>query len=73
MSFIHFRSNVQRILRYIPYINKMIHNAHYIDTFVLLEGKGMHAIPIQREQYGGTVLLFIDNREASYDVTFMPS
>jgi hypothetical protein len=33
----------------------------------------MNAIPIQCEQYDGTVHLFIDNRVASYDVTFMPS
>ena len=40
MSFIHFIPNVQTILRYISYVNKLIHNAHYIDTFGLLEGKG---------------------------------
>jgi hypothetical protein len=33
----------------------------------------MKAIPIPHEQYGGTVHLFIGNRAASYDVTFMPS
>jgi hypothetical protein len=37
----------------------MIHNAHYIDTFGLFEGKGMNAIPIQHEQYMGIVHLFI--------------
>jgi hypothetical protein len=52
MSFIHFIPNVQTILRYISYVNKLIHNAHYIDTFGLLGGKGVNVIPIQREQYG---------------------
>jgi hypothetical protein len=31
----------------------------------------MNAIPIQREQYGGNVYLFIGNRTASYDITFI--
>jgi hypothetical protein len=52
MSFTNFISNVQTILRYTLYINKLIHNAHYIDTFGLLKGKGVNTIPIQREQYG---------------------
>jgi hypothetical protein len=55
------------------YINKLLHNTHYIDTFGLFKGKGMKAIPIPHERYGGTVHLFIGNRAASYDVTFMPS
>jgi hypothetical protein len=64
MSFIYFISNVQVILRYISYINKLTYNAHYIDTFVLFEGKGMNTIPIQREQYRGTIHLCIGNRVA---------
>jgi hypothetical protein len=73
MSFIHFMLNVPRILRYISYTNKLIHNAYYIDTFGLLKGKGVNAIPIQREQYGDIVHLFIDNRTTSYNITFIPS
>jgi hypothetical protein len=49
MSFIHFILNVQTISRYILYINKLIHDTHYIDTFGLLEGKGVNAVTIQRE------------------------
>jgi hypothetical protein len=73
MSFIHFILNVQTILRYISYINNLIRNAYYIDTFDLLESKGVKAIPSQREWYGGTVHLFIGNRTTSYDITFVPS
>jgi hypothetical protein len=73
MSFTHFISNVQTILRYISGINKPIHNAHYIDTFGLFEGRCVNVIPIQREQYGGTVHLFIGNHTASYDITFISS
>jgi hypothetical protein len=32
---------------------------HYIDTFGLFEGADARVIIIQREQYGGTVHLFI--------------
>jgi hypothetical protein len=73
MSFIYFISNVLTTLRYISYITKLIHDAHYIDTFGLLEGKGVNAIPIQREQYMGIVRLFIGDRTTSYDITFMPA
>jgi hypothetical protein len=64
--------NIQTILRYISYINKLIHNAYYIDSFGFLEGKGMNANPIQRPPYGGTVHIFMGNRTASYDITFIP-
>jgi hypothetical protein len=62
MSFIHFMPNIQTILRYISYINKLIRNAYCADAFGLLEGKGVNAISIQRSPYGGTVHLFIGNR-----------
>jgi hypothetical protein len=64
MSFIYFISNVHVILRYISYVNKLTYNAHYIDTFILFEGKGVNTIPIQRERYRGNVHLFIGNRAA---------
>jgi hypothetical protein len=44
-----------------------------IDTSVLLEGNGASTIIIQREQYGGTVHLFIGNCTTSYVITFIPS
>jgi hypothetical protein len=44
-----------------------------IDTFNLFEGDDARAITIQREQYEGTVHLFIGNRNGSYAITFMPS
>jgi molybdopterin synthase catalytic subunit len=37
----------------------VIHNVYYICTFGLVEGESESAIPTQREQYGGTVHLFI--------------
>jgi hypothetical protein len=33
----------------------------------------VNEITIQREQYGGTVHIFIGNRTASYVITFTPS
>jgi hypothetical protein len=51
----------------------MVHNVHYIYTFGLFDGDDVRAITIQREQYGGTVHLFIGNRKASCVITFMPS
>jgi hypothetical protein len=45
----------------------------YIDTFGLYEGDDARAITIQREQYGGTVHLFIGNGKGSYAISFMPS
>jgi hypothetical protein len=33
----------------------------------------VNAIPIQREQYGDIVHLFISSSTASYNITFMPS
>jgi hypothetical protein len=50
-----------------------MNNSYYIDTFGLVEGNDMRAITIQREQYGGTVHLFIGNCIALYVITFMPS
>jgi hypothetical protein len=73
MSFIHFISNVKTTLIYISYSTKLIHNAHYIDTFGLLEGKSVNAIPIRREHYEGIVHLFIGDRTTSYDITSVPS
>jgi hypothetical protein len=73
MPFIYLISNVQVILRYISDINKMTYNSQYIGTFGLLEGRDVNTIQIQREQYGGTVHLFIGNCTASYDITFLPS
>jgi hypothetical protein len=73
MPFIYLISNVQVILRYISYINKLTYNSRYIGIFGLLEGKDVNTIPIQRERYGGIVHLFTINRAASYGVTFMPS
>ena len=64
--------NIQTILRYISYINKMTCNSQYIGTFSLLEGTDVNIILIQREQYEGTIHLFIGNLTASYDITFMP-
>ena len=46
---------------------------YYIDTFGLFEGDDARAITIQREQYGGTIHLFIGNRKGSCAITFMPS
>jgi hypothetical protein len=39
----------------------------------LVEGNGTRAITIQREQYGGTVHLFIGNQTTSYVISLMPS
>ena len=51
----------------------MVHNVHYIYTFGLFDGDDVRAITIQCEQYGGTVHLFIGNRNGSYAIIFMPS
>jgi hypothetical protein len=48
-------------------------NLYYIDTFDLFKGDGARAITIQREQYEGTIHLFIGNRKGSCAITFMPS
>jgi hypothetical protein len=45
----------------------------YNDTFGLFEGNNVRTITIQREQYGGTVHLFIGNRKALCVITSMPS
>jgi hypothetical protein len=45
----------------------------YIDTFDLFEGDNARAVTIQREQYGGTIHLFIGNSKGLYAITFMPS
>jgi hypothetical protein len=52
---------------------KHCQNLYYNDTFGLFEGDDARAITIQREQYEGTVHLFIGNRKGSYAITFMPS
>jgi hypothetical protein len=48
---------------------------YYIDTFGLPEGEkcksGARAITIQREQYGGTIHLFIDTGRSPDKVTSM--
>jgi hypothetical protein len=38
---------------------RTLQNLYYTDTFGLFEGFNARAITIQREQYGGTVHLFI--------------
>jgi hypothetical protein len=43
----------------------------YIDTFGLFEGVDVRAITIQREQYGGTVHLFIGTGCSPGKNTFM--
>jgi hypothetical protein len=48
-------------------------SSYYIDTFGLLEGNNENTITIPREQYEGTVHLFIDKHTASYDITFISS
>jgi hypothetical protein len=47
------------------------HMEYYIDTFGLFEGVDARAITIQREQYGGTVHLFISMRRSPGKNTFM--
>jgi hypothetical protein len=46
---------------------------HYQSTSSLFEGDDAKAITIQREQYGGTVHLFIGNDKDFCVITFMPS
>jgi hypothetical protein len=48
-------------------------NTCYIDTFGLFECDDARAITIQREQYSGTVHLFIGNRKGLCAITFIPS
>jgi hypothetical protein len=56
----HFILHVKTILSYILCIRKLIQNVYYICTFGLLEGKSANTTsPIQREQYGGNVHLFV--------------
>jgi hypothetical protein len=43
----------------------------YIDTFGLFEGVDVRAITIHREQYGGTVHLFIGTGHSPDKNTFM--
>jgi hypothetical protein len=54
-------------------MNKQCQSLYYIDIFGLFEGDDARAITIHREQYGGTVHLFIGKSIASYVITFMPS
>jgi hypothetical protein len=46
-------------------------NLYYIDTFGLLEGVDAREITNQREQYGGTVHLFIGMGHSPGEKTFM--
>jgi molybdopterin biosynthesis enzyme MoaB len=48
-----------------------IKKIYYIDTFGLIEGVDMRVITIQREQYGGTVHLFIGTGHSPGENTFM--
>jgi hypothetical protein len=52
---------------------KQYQDTHCIDTFGLFEDRGVNEITIQRQQYGGTVHLFIGNRTTLYDITFISS
>jgi hypothetical protein len=52
---------------------KHCQSLYYIDAIDLFECDDVREITIQREQYGGTVHLYIGNRIASYVITFMPS
>ena len=61
-----------RMLQSILYINEAIQNMYYISTFGLLEGKNENTIfPIKREQYRGTVHLFIGKRHGPSKSTIM--
>jgi uncharacterized protein YcgI (DUF1989 family) len=46
-------------LKFVSYVDKVIHDIYCICTFGLLEGESESTIPIQHEQYGGTIHLFI--------------
>jgi hypothetical protein len=50
---------------------KHYQNLYYIDTFGLFEGDDARAITVQREQYGGTVHLFIGTGRSPSKNTFM--
>jgi hypothetical protein len=50
---------------------KHYQSLYYIDTFGLFEGEDMRANTIQREQYGGTVDLFIGTGRRPSKNTFM--
>jgi hypothetical protein len=52
---------------------KYYQSLHYIDTFSLFEGEDTRASTIQREQYGGTVHLFIGTRRGPSKNAFMTS
>jgi hypothetical protein len=43
---------------------KHCQNSYYNNTFSFFEGDDTRAITIQREQYGGTVHLFIGTRRS---------
>jgi hypothetical protein len=56
----HFISHVRTMFQSIMYINKVIQTIYYICTFDLFEGKSANTTSsIKREQYEGTVHLFI--------------
>jgi hypothetical protein len=71
------RITVHRDNKYYLYIYRFIylfhdkHMKYYINTFGLLEGVGTRPIRIQREQYGGTVHLFIGMGRSPGKNTFM--
>ena len=65
MPFIYLILNVQTISRYMIHITLIPSACSKV--------KSVSTILIQREQYRGTVHLFIGNRTASYDITFIPS
>jgi hypothetical protein len=50
---------------------KHYQNIYYIDTFGLFEGDDAKAITVRREQYEGTVHLFIGTRRSPSKNTFM--
>jgi hypothetical protein len=56
----HFVSYVRTMLQSIMYINEVIQTIYYICTFGLFEGDSANTTsPIKREQYRGTIHLFI--------------
>ena len=56
-------------------MNKCSQYLYFIDTFGSIEGENVRdarAITMQREQYGGTVHLFIDTGRSLWRITIMP-
>jgi hypothetical protein len=68
----HFTSHIKTILQSILSIIKVTQNVYYIYTFGLFEGKSTNTtFLVQREQYGGTVHLFIGKGHNPNKSTFM--